>query len=85
MSTDLYYKQIRSSIKAAIGQATINQQDLNMIRVPLPPITEQQEIVSILSTTDLMKKTELKNKFYFQNLKKGLNQELLTGKIRVKV
>lgn len=84
MNTDLYYRQIRSLIKGIL-QSTINQQDLDMIRVPLPQIPEQQKIVSILSTIDLKITTELKHSFYYQNLKKGLMRELLTGKIRVKV
>ena len=49
----------------------------------IPPVEEQKQIAEILSTVD--KKLEnLKNKkLFFEELKKGLMQKLLTGEVRV--
>ena len=58
---------------------------LSKLKVALPPISEQQKIAEILSRVDeriqLLK--EKKNKL--DRVKKGLMNELLTGRIRVKV
>lgn len=85
MNSCLYYRQIRTSIKRAIGQSTINQSDLNSICVPLPPIEEQKEIVTILNKVDAA--IELDTRYHKEaaEMKKGLMQQLLTGQIRVKV
>jgi len=84
-STKDYFNQIRSFIKTAVGQVTINQEDLNHIMIKLPSLKEQQKIASILSNVD-SKITDLQSKkFTLQKLKKGLMQKLLTGQIRVTV
>jgi len=52
-------------------------------QLPLPPLPEQRHIAEILSSLDDKIKTE---KFYKEKLKimkKGLMQDLLTGKVRV--
>lgn len=81
----LYFRQIRSSVKAAIGQSTINQVDLNKIRVPLPSVSEQEKIITILKSAGDMLDTSRTKRVMVLDLKKGLMQKLLTGKIRVKV
>jgi type I restriction enzyme, S subunit len=49
-----------------------------------PPILEQQEIVSIISSmSSQIQKQQIYNSI-LKKLKKGLMQKLLTGKIRVK-
>jgi type I restriction enzyme, S subunit len=50
MTTDLWYHQIRARVKRAISQATINQEDLDKILIPLPPLLEQREISQVLNT-----------------------------------
>lgn len=63
----------------------INNKHVNPLKIPLPPLSEQQKIASILSEVDnKIEQYELK-KEKLQILKKGLMQKLLTGKIRVKV
>lgn len=68
------------STRAYIGITAQRQ-----LEIVIPKIEEQNKIVEILSKLDnkliLLKK---KNKEY-QNLKKGLMQQLLTGKVRVKI
>lgn len=69
----------------AVHQANINATNLQKFKVPLPPLPEQNKIAEILSTIDnriqLLK--EKKNKL--ERVKKGLMNELLTGRRRVKV
>jgi type I restriction enzyme, S subunit len=62
---------------------TLGQKELNELKLPLPPFSEQKKIAEILSTWDkaiekLEKLIELKEK-----RKKGLMQQLLTGKKRL--
>lgn len=84
LSSRIYYDQIGSFTKAAVGQATINQEDLSSIKVPLPSIPRQQKIVSIISKVDeLIEKTDQIIE-QTQRLKKGLMQKLLTKGIRHK-
>lgn len=78
LNSNLYLRQLRSHVKAAVSQATINQKDLDRILVPLPPLNEQVRIMEILNncrhqidtTKEIMKQGEI--------LKKGLMQCLLT-------
>ena len=63
----------------------ITREDLISFKIPLPPLQEQQKIASILSNVDeLIQKIDQIIK-QTQRLKKGLMQQLLTGKIRVTV
>lgn len=62
----------------------ISFEDFSIIKIPFPPIEEQTTIAKILNTAD----TEIQEtKAYLKTLKqqkKGLMQQLLTGKIIVK-
>ena len=63
----------------------ISYPDLQSVKIPYPPLSEQKAIADILSKADeeidlLTRKLDL-----LQSQKKGLMQQLLTGKIRVKV
>lgn len=59
--------------------------DLRLIKLFIPPLKEQQKIASVLIEVDnLIQKLKDKKKSE-EILKKGLMQQLLTGKIRVKV
>ena len=50
-----------------------------------PPLEEQQKIASILSSIDTNIQTKQQKLQQTQNLKKSLMQDLLTGRVRVKV
>lgn len=65
------------------AQPNLNLKQVGEIEVLLPPLSEQKKITSILSTWD--KVIELKEKLIEQKkeLKKGLMQKLITGKIRL--
>lgn len=64
---------------------SVNQSQVGEIEVAVPPIPEQKKISNILTNIDDL----IENKIYlldsYNLLKKGLMQQLLTGKIRVKV
>jgi len=51
----------------------------------LPPFPEQQKIAEILSTVDNKLELLRRKKEKLDVLKKGLMNDLLTGKVRVKV
>ena len=56
---------------------------IEALKIPLPPLKEQNQIAQILSTAD--KKLELlrAKKEKYETLKKGLLQKLLSGEVRV--
>jgi type I restriction enzyme S subunit len=86
----LYYllssKKIQNdfvSISAGSGVQNLKKETVSCISVKLPLITEQKRIVAVLEVWDemvekLARKIEIK-----KNIKKGLMQELLSGKKRL--
>lgn len=73
----------RKVAKRAVAQCSISQQDVKSLKFPLPTVLEQKKIAQILSTWDqAITATEhlLENS---QKRKKGLMQQLLTGKKRL--
>ncbi|ONG92327.1 hypothetical protein BKK40_06075 [Bacillus cereus] len=67
------------------GVPTLNRNVVHTEKIALPSVDEQQKIALILTNVDMRM---IKEKQYLQellNLKKGLMQSLLTGKVRVKV
>ncbi len=81
---DRQLKKIITSGARGDGLLNVNKKDFFNLKVPLPPKEEQTIIGEILSKADyevtlLQKKLEA-----LQAQKKGLMQQLLTGKIRVK-
>ncbi|MGL2480895.1 restriction endonuclease subunit S [Helicobacter pylori] len=62
---------------------SIPMNDLQQIQIPLPPLNEQIAIANILSDLD-SEIISLKNKKrQFENIKKALNHDLMSAKIRV--
>jgi type I restriction enzyme S subunit len=84
VQTPTYLNQIRSRAKKAVAQATITQNDIDTIIFPQPPLPEQRKIAKILSGVDEKIEMEKKRKERLEELKTGLMQVLLTGKVRVK-
>ncbi|GEM_PF-607942 len=56
---------------------------IKKIEIPLPPLSEQEKIAEVLSTVDKKIEKEKEYKEKLQEIKKGLMQDLLTGKVRV--
>ncbi len=71
-------------IATGISVYSISKNNLQKLKLPIPPFPEQQKIAAILSTWDVA----IDNcKAIIEKIKernKGLAQQLLTGKIRVK-
>ncbi|MCE5221786.1 MAG: restriction endonuclease subunit S [Clostridium sp.] len=61
----------------------INNKHINPLIIPIPSFNEQKQIASILSSVDEKIEQYEFRKEKLQELKKGLMQKLLTGKIRV--
>ncbi len=86
----LYWIFIKSQNKLLnIAQGTtvkgIERDTLKKLKIKLPPLLEQKEIMNIMKNID----NKIENEILFQNklkkIKKGLMQDLLTGKNRVKL
>ncbi len=73
--------------KNAVGsdQPFINITALRKLLFQLPPLEEQKQIATILSTVDDKIEVLNQKKNQYQTLKKGLSQQLLTGQMRVKI
>lgn len=81
--TNYIRNQITSFGNGAI-RYNLGQEDLSKVTIILPPLSEQQKIAEILSTWDKAteKQTALIEKLELR--KRGLMQQLLTGKKRLK-
>jgi len=70
------------------GQSTFREVPKSLLKkysIPLPPLPEQKAIAEILSTVDKKLELERKRKEKLERVKKGLMNDLLTGKKRVNV
>lgn len=61
----------------------ILREDLRKISIPLPPLPEQQKIAEILSSVDKRIETLRKRKERLEKVKRGLMEDLLSGRVRV--
>ena len=67
------------------GVPTLNRNDVHPSIINFPNLQEQQKIASVLSTADTEIETHQKQLKALKQQKKGLMQQLLTGKARVKL
>jgi type I restriction enzyme S subunit len=79
-----YYHWINSIVRST-AQPNINAREYSLLKVLFPTLSEQQRIVEILSTVDKKIDMEIKRKEKLERIKKGLMQDLLTGRKRVRV
>jgi type I restriction enzyme S subunit len=80
----LVQKQIKL-IAFGSAQPQLTIKEIKKFRIVLPPLSEQKQIATILSTVDDKLDILTQKKSHYQTLKKGLSQQLLTGQMRVKV
>jgi len=78
-----YWKWINNTARST-AQPNINAAEYSRMRLSLPPIDEQHQIANIFTEVDAKIKKEEATKAELEQLKKGLMQVLLTGKVRVK-
>ena len=82
--SQLYWRQILSNVSGS-AQGGVNATKLANLTLVLPSLPEQQKIASILSKVDDQLSQNQTYLSHLQELKKGLMQDLLTGKVRVTV
>ena len=71
------------SITQGSSNININANNIKSIKLVLPPLEEQKQIVEILSTADEKLEVLRAKKEKYETLKKGLLQKLLSGEVRV--
>ncbi len=82
----LFYKFLQIdwySYNEASGVPSLNAKTIENIEISLPPLEEQTHIATILSDMDSEIKALEKKRAKYKQLKQGLMQNLLTGKIRL--
>jgi type I restriction enzyme S subunit len=83
-----YLSSLKDKIKLQGQQGTQANLNAGMVKdfkFLLPPLYEQQKIASVLSAADTEIETHQKQLFALKEQKKGLMQQLLTGKKRVQI
>ncbi|AAB85439.1 MULTISPECIES: restriction endonuclease subunit S [Methanothermobacter] len=63
----------------------LNQGIMRKIKIPLPPLEEQKRISEILQDVDRRLELLTERKVKLENIKRGLMNDLLTGKRRVRI
>jgi type I restriction enzyme S subunit len=82
-----YYREIGIFLKLArraVNQANYNRNEISVLKIPLPPLSEQLLMVEILSGIDKKIEAEENKKQALESLFKTLLSLLMTGKMRVK-
>jgi len=79
--TPFYWKWVKVS-SSRTGQPGINGNEYGHMPLFFPPLQEQKQIAEILSTADEKLETLREKKGEYEELKKGLMQKLLSGKVR---
>lgn len=78
-----FRKRLESQMTGSAGQKRVPADSISSYKIPVPPLSEQQKIAEVLSTWDkaIEKQSRLIEKLELR--KKGLMQQLLTGKKRL--
>jgi type I restriction enzyme S subunit len=79
-----HFKELNTKI-SGMYLKHVNKHVFESLKIPIPPISEQQSIVEMLSHVDKKLELERREKAKLERIKLGLMDLLLTGKIRVKV
>lgn len=72
-------------MEGTTGRQRVNKNVFGHSKIVIPPLKEQKQIASILSKVDEQIQDNKKELNRLRKLKKGLMQDLLTGKVRVTV
>jgi type I restriction enzyme, S subunit len=81
----LEYSMVEVIKKVQGGQPNLNAQIIKSSSIRLPPLPEQEKIAAVLSAADTEISNLEKKLAAYKQQKRGLMQQLLTGKTRVRV
>lgn len=84
LNSDAGQKQV-GKFQAGGNREGLNFQQIRSFDLPVPPVDEQKKIAQILDSIDIKLEMLSTKQSYYQNLKCGLMQKLLTGEWRVKL
>ena len=76
-------RYFKARAKKAVQQASINQQDVSELPLPLPPFAEQQAIAAALDGVDVTIDEAKRERDGLQLLKESAADALLTGRVRL--
>ncbi|MGG1341736.1 restriction endonuclease subunit S [Bacillus toyonensis] len=79
-----FVKEIQLKIMGT-DPPNVSSKQIEEIQIPLPPKAEQIQIANMLTEIDKKIDKEVQRIKYLQEIKQGLMQSLLTGKVRLKV
>ncbi|PPD31931.1 MAG: hypothetical protein CTY19_12275 [Methylomonas sp.] len=86
LKTELYRHIFEVNTSASVDRrGSLRWDQFSAIKIPVPSLPEQQKIASFFAVTDTEIETHQKQLSALKEQKKGLMQQLLTGKKRVKV
>lgn len=84
LSSEFCFRQIKLRSKRAIVN-NLHLEEIRDLKIPLPSIEEQIEIVHILQNSDKLISAERSRNEKLNKIKQGLMQQLLSGQIRVEL
>jgi type I restriction enzyme S subunit len=80
-----YRNILNDNMRGTTGRQRVPIKIVEGLTIPVPPLEEQNQIVNTLLSVDELGQQEESALIHLNDLKKGLMQLLLTGKVRVKV
>ena len=80
-----YGKNFVESNKIGVAQQNLGAKSFGMMLIKIPPIELQNQFADFVKQVDKLKFALEKQKENYVNLKKGLMQQLLTGKIEINI
>lgn len=82
-SLNQHLRLLKTMVGGSAGQVHITKGDFEAFKLPVPPVKEQERIATIIGCAQKKLDGEKNKKEELQELKRGLMQDLLTGKVRV--
>ena len=80
-----FRNKLSAQMTGSAGQRRVSTDAIRNYKIGIPSKFEQQKIISILEQQGKLIESEQANLAKLQKLKQGLMQDLLTGKVRVKI
>ena len=72
-------------LKTGSALKRITLKNLKLVKIPIPSYEEQQKVATILTTVDHKLELLRNKRTHLEELKKGMMEDLLTGRVRVKI